>query len=351
MIASYYVIKPVYTLIWHFLKLFRTQKKVILYCDDAFDATLFKNIQIHLKPVPVVAKNRSIATQLKKTGIPAAVLPSFPDAVLMFRNMAWKFPCNKIIKIGFEHGAYNFKRFSSAQYYNQFTIFFMTSQHDVNRIQKRGVTTVKAIGFPKIDSAFNGSITIKDLTMLAESLHLDPNKKTILFSATWDGSGMSAVHLWYKKLDTLCEQYNVLTTLHPWTSTVYREILRSSPKYHFIEEYEMLRYIMLADVCIGDTNSLIAEFCLLNKPVVTFRVPDTPRTMPDIIDLIERISIRIDTFDELSDALTRALSPTADSYTAARKEAVRLFFDEPDGNAGKRAAEHISQLIPELILD
>ena len=81
--------------------------------------------------------------------------------------------------------------------------------------------------------------------------------------------------------------------------------LKNNPDLVFIDDYEILRYIMIADVCIGDTNSLLAEFCLLDKPIITFRVPVTARTMPDVMELIEKISIRIDTFEELAPAVER----------------------------------------------
>jgi len=347
MVASYYIIKPIYCLIWHILKPFRTKPVAILYCDDAFDVTLFKNVQKHLAPIPIVAKNRSVALALKKAGYTCSTLPAFPDAVIMFRNMAWKFPCKRIITVGFEHGAYNFKKFSNSRYYNMFTVFFMTSSHDVERIHKLGVTTVKAIGYPKIDSAFDGSISPADIHRLSTSINIDPTKKTLLFSATWDGSGMSAVDKWYNHLSELTAMFNILATLHPWVSAQYRETLKYTQGVYFIEDNEMLPYIMLADVCIGDTNSLIAEFCLLNKPIITFRVPPTPRTMPDVIALIEHISLRINTFDELSGALKMVLQKD-DTDSLERQNAVKLFFDKPDGCAGKRAAEEIVGLLPGL---
>jgi hypothetical protein len=348
MVLSYYVFKPLYLIVWYILKPFRKHRLIILYCDDVFDLTLFKNIQKHLKQIPIIAKNNSIAQTIRAMGVSCSIMPAFPDAVIMFRNMAWKFPCKKILKFGFEHGAYNFKKFSNSHYYNLFTVFFMTSSHDVERVKKIGVRTGEAIGFPKIDSAFDGSITKEHLANIVTTLHLDPNKKTILFSATWDGSGMSAVHLWYDKLDLLVSDYNILITLHPWVSKQYRDFIKSNPKLHFIEDPELLRYIMLSDCCIGDTSSIIAEFSLLDKPIITFKLPPTPRTMSDIIEIIENISIRINTFDELPVALNQVFNVNS-PLTDNREKATALFFDKPDGLAGKRAADRILSFLPELL--
>jgi hypothetical protein len=346
-VFSYYLTSPFYRATWQALRLFRKKRKIVLYCDDALDAVLFRNVQKHLNPVQIVAKNRQVRKKLKTLGYFSRLMPSFPDAVIMFRNTAWKFPCKKIIKIGFDHGAYNFKRFSKAHYYNRFDAYFMSSEAEVIRAKKRGITTVRTIGFPKIDPVFDGSINPRQLRDLASKIGLDPKKKTLLFSSTWDGSGMSAIHKWYDRISSLKDRYNLMVTVHAWMSERYRTELKNNHDLIFIDDYEILRYIMIADVCIGDTNSLLAEFCLLDKPIITFRVPTTARTMADITELIEKISVRIDHFEELAPAVEKILK-NGDGLSAQRKEAVKITLGEPDGKAGMRAAEEIIKLLPEL---
>lgn len=333
---------------WLLLKLFRRTPTCHLYCDDAFDALLFKSIQKHLNTtITLVAKNKKVQNSLKQQGFSALLYPTYPDMIIMFRNMAWKFPSHRIIRIGFEHGAYNFKRFSKAHYYNLFTRFFMTSEQDVSRAKARGIRTAQAIGFPKIDPAFDGSITPKELSALAARIDLDPQKKTVLLSSTWDGSGMSAIGMWYKRVGELAAKYNLLVTVHSWMSEQYQAPLQGNPHVFFITDYEILRYIMLADCCIGDTNSLIAEFCMLDKPIVTFRLPPTSRTMPDVIELIENVSLRVDTFEELGPAIEHALKEPAE-LAASRRKATTILLGNPDGLAGKRAADALIALMPEL---
>jgi len=348
MVFSYYVARLFYPALWHLHRLLRRGTLVVLYCDDPFDLTLFENVGKHLKKIPVVAKNRKVKQKLEERGWCGVLLmPVFPDGVIMFRNMAWKFPCSRIVKIGFEHGAYNFKKFSKAQYYNMFTAFFMTSRHDVERVRRLGVVTAEAVGFPKIDSAFDGSITKGRLAEISAGLGLDPGKKTLLFSSTWDGSGMSAVHLWYDRVGELADTYNILATLHPWVSDSYRTALRTDDRVHFIEDDLLLPYIMVADICIGDTNSLIAEFCLLDKPIITFRRAATGRTLADVVELIEKVSLRIDRFEEVAPAVSDLVANPA-RHDAARREAVAIFFDAPDGRSGERAAQRIIELIPQV---
>lgn len=349
MVLSFYIVKPLYCAAWHIVRLFRRKNIAVLYCDDAFDVTLFKNVKKHLSTVAIVAKNSRVARAIRANGYACRVMPVFPDVVIMFRNMAWKFPCKKIVKFGFEHGAYNFKRFSKAAYYNMFDCFFMTSSHDVGRVKKIGVTTAMPVGFPKIDGALDGSITGSELDRVASLCGIDKRKKTLLFSATWDGSGMSAVQLWSKKFGELASRYNVLVTLHPWTSVSYKRDVAATPGVYLVEEYDLTRYIMLADICISDTTSLIAEFCLLDKPIITFRIPATPRTMEDIVELLDNVSVRIDRYEELEPAII-ALLKGDHKHSEMRKSAVEIFFDKPDGNAGMRAAAAIVHKVPWLVI-
>ena len=161
---------------------------------------------------------------------------------------------------------------------------------------------------------------------------------------------MSAITKWYKRLGSLAEQYNVLATVHCWMNNLYRQELSNNPDIYFIKDYEIMKYIFIFDVCIGDTNSLIAEFCLFDKPVITFRVPQTERTMPDIIEMIEKISLRIDTFEEVKPAIQQALK-NPNKYSLQRKELVKQMIGTPDGKAGSRAANEIIKLIPRLKKD
>jgi hypothetical protein len=69
--------------------------------------------------------------------------------------------------------------------------------------------------------------------------------------------------------------------------------------------------------------------------------------MADITELIEKISVRIDHFEELAPAVEKILK-NGDGLSAQRKEAVKITLGEPDGKAGMRAAEEIIKLLPEL---
>ena len=348
MVFSYYLKYPFYNAIWHILKFFRKKKRIILYCEDAFDVYLFQNVGKYLKDIEVVAKNKSVKKKLEAHGYTGiSTMPAFPDVVIMFRNKAWKFPCKKIKKIGFTHGAFSFKKHSKAEYFNMFDLFFLTSKKDIENLRALGDTTKLAVAYPKIDSVFDNNpasvVPISDwLVEGSNKINLD--KKTLFFASTWDGSGMSAIYKWYDKISLLTERFNLLVSVHEWMSEVYIKALKQNPDVYFIEDFDRLKYIKIADVCINDTSSLIAECCLFDKPLITFCVADTKRTLPDVVDIIKKISVRINDFEELENAIDFLLQ-NPDYQARERKEVAEIFFDKPDGNAGKRAAEMIFELI------
>jgi len=82
---------------------------------------------------------------------------------------------------------------------------------------------------------------------------------------------------------------------------------------------------------------------LLKKPLITFKVKDTSRTLIETVKLIEKISVGVGCFDELENAIERLiLNP--ELFAKERQEVCEILFDKPDGYSGKRAAERISQL-------
>jgi CDP-glycerol glycerophosphotransferase (TagB/SpsB family) len=267
----------------------------------------------------------------------------------MCRQAAYRFPEEKIIKFGMRHGPYYFKPFANPRGYNMINRFFMTSQSEVEAARKAGIKTGVAIGYPKLDPAFDGSYDAAWLQGLRTKAQLQVHRPTLLLTATWDGSELSAVEQWAWRLSELAGQYNLLVTVHPWTSAKYVAAIRSTAGVYFIDDYDVVPWIMLADVCIGDYSSILAECCALDKPMMTFVLPDARRTVPEVKSLIEKFSERIHSFDELIERLPAVLG-APDRLQNQRRQAARVMFDTLDGKAGHRAAEEIMRDFPELRL-
>lgn len=347
MVFSYYLAKPVYTLWWRLLNLFSRRREVVFYCAEMIDYYSFAPVLKLLSGLTFASSNPAVKKDLAKQGIAVKSLPVFPKAVIMCRHATHKFPCSRVLKIGLRHGPYHFKRLTKAANYNQFDLYFFSSEADLRAAEAIGVTVGKAIGFPRLDPAFNGDLLPETIPRLRKELKLDPTKPTLLFTATWDKSGMSGLSLWFDRLSELTPDHNVLVTTHPWTERRYLETIQSTPGVHFIRSADLLPYISLADICIGDTSSLLAECCALHKSIIIFRTSKSRRSLEEIDQLLAQMSLAIHEFAELKPSIRKCLE-TPGLLREGQQKANAIMFDTLDGKAGERAAAEIIKLLPEL---
>jgi len=350
MVFSYYIYKIPFAIIYKIAQLLKCTVSVVFYCPELIDWEVFEPIQELIKDIPIITRDREVRNYFRKMNKKVYNFPIFPKAVIMCRHACHKFPASEIIKIGLRHGPYHFKKMTSAQNYNLFDLYLMTSRADNEAASAIGVKVGKAVGFPKLDPAFNSKISVQSLRKLADKAGIDPNKKTLLFTATWIESGMSALLKWHTKLWELTDIFNILVTLHPWIDRNYRQQITHQNGVYLVGREKTLPYIMLADFCIGDTSSILAECCALNKPLITFRIRDGRRSLPEIERILEQISIRIDNFDEILPAIDKYID---EPLYLEQERALnnKLMFDQLDGKASIRATEEICRLLPDLKLE
>ncbi len=348
MVFSYYVRRFPYSLVWHLLHFLKRTPSVVVYCSAPLDYVILEPVAKHLPPVMWVARDSATMAYLRRRGLRPKRMPSFPEAVIMCRHAAHRFPVKRIVKIGFRHGAYHFKQFAKVRYYNAFDLYFMTSTTEAEEARARGIGSAYAVGFPKLDPAFDGTYDDATLSALRSKAGINPSRKTVIFTATWDKSGMSAIDRWIGQVDSLTRRYNVLITVHPWTSRKYIKRLRNLRNAHYINDPDVLPFLLVSDVLVGDTSSIIAEFCALGKPIITFDVPHAHRTVPDVTAMLARISTRVTDEAQLPAAIEESLAHP-ESLSAERKWATEVIFDRLDGRAGKRAADAIRELLPSSV--
>ena len=342
-----YILPVFYRPLWHLSKLVIRTKWFGFYCADPLDYYMFQPIRKHLDiPITYIAKNSKTRRFLKKMRVPCKRYPSCPDAVIMARQTAYKFPVRKIVKIGFDHGLYQFKRWTSSKYYNLFDVYFVSSRNQVELAKERGINTTVAIGYPKLDQAFDGTYDHEMLERRKADLGLNPDRKTIIFTSTWDVAGLSALTRWIDHVHILTDRYNILLTAHTWTEKRLVDKLKSIDGAVYLDDIDVTRYLLIADVFVGDYNSMIGEFCALDKPIITFRTPESDRSITAVRQLLARISIQIDTFDEIEAAIERCLA-NPDELAEERRKGNELMHYKLDGQAGKRAAEIIMKLVGE----
>ena len=344
MVFSYYLLKSPYTIVWHILDKFQKNKETIFFCEYYLDYIVAKNVLDHLDNITIVAKNRKVKLELKEKGIKSSLWPVFPKNVIMTRHGIHKFPCSKIKLIGMRHGPYHFKKMIRNEKYNAFNLFLMSSEHEVEIARSLGIKTAKSGGFPKLDDAFNGKISANDISELKTKLNLSQTKKTIIFSSTYDKSGMSAIDRWYDRIEELSNKYNIIVTLHPFMSEKYVNELKKKKNIFLLKDNYTLPYLMMADLMVADASSIIAEFCALKKPLITFRTNKVPKLTDEIQQLIKDVSFQVEDFSELESTIESAFTRFSEKDTFYRKYN-SMMFDELDGRHGERSASLINQVI------
>jgi len=326
------------------LKGLKRTTPAMFYVPNMVDWEILEPVQKYLPELPIATNSKEVEEYFHTKGKRVVRLPVFPEVVIMARHSCHKFPAKRIVKIGFRHGAYHFKRLTKAENYNLFDIYFVTSEDDLKAAQSIGVKSAQSIGFPKIDDGFNGTMDETTLNNYRLKANIDPQKTTLLFTSTWVKSGMSAFSRWSDKLSTLSDKYNLIVTLHPWFSEQDVNKIKSIPNLYFIQKEKTLPYIMISDICIGDSSSIMGECSALDKPLITFRTGESDRSLPKIEEMLERMSIRIDTFEQMLEGIETYLQ-NPDYKKSERIWANSVMFESLDGKAGERAAKVIKKLV------
>lgn len=337
-----------YRFLWRIQKVRNKLIPLVAYCADPLDYHVLEPVIRHLNiPCVYVAKNTGTEQYLGLKGIKAKYMPVFPRTVLMARHSIWKFPVHSILKFGFRHGPYHFKALTASRHYQAFTIFFVTSAHEAEILKHSGITNTYALGYPKLDDAFylnrihHAEDTESVLNRFCKEKKFDHQKPVLMFSATYEHSGMSAVHLWSHRLHELTSDYNVLVTLHPWVSKDVYEQVENTPGIHLITVDEHIPAMLVSDIAISDTSSMVGEFIALDKRIITFRTRNARRKPEDLDRMLNKAGYRVDTFNELKELLPEYISEK-DPYLQNRRELRDLMFSNL-GNAGKKAADIINK--------
>jgi CDP-glycerol glycerophosphotransferase (TagB/SpsB family) len=159
--------------------------------------------------------------------------------------------------------------------------------------KKHGYFDVIETGWPKVDPLFNTT----------PKQHFSTNKPTILYAPTFSPKLTSASDLFNEiKISSQSKKYNWLIKFHPKMSQHWIEQYNQLECEHIkvVNSCKINELFQSADILLSDTSSVIGEFSLLGKPIVTYN-----NSLPG--DYL----IDIKTPSELSTAIVAALSPSA----------------------------------------
>lgn len=189
--------------------------------------------------------------------------------------------------------------------------------------------TVTETGWCKLDPLYQNHEMYRQER---EKLLRESGKKTlVLYAPTFSPSLTSAEAAQQEifELASRSEIY-VMIKFHDLMDSrvvnAYSTAARETENVSIIEDRNILKYLIMADMMISDTSSVVYEFILLNKPVIT------------INSTAETINWRdIPSASNLVDAVMHELRH--DDFKEARLNTIRQYHPYTDGKSSERMIE------------
>jgi len=203
-----------------------------------------------------------------------------------------------------------------------------TSRFNQLRDRHRHFSVVET-GWPKMDPLFVP-------TQAAEDLRAETDRPIVLYAPTFSPSLTStqALSSEIQRLSGM-QNYRWLVKFHPKTAaeTVRVFTAMQSDSLQVCSDADILPLLQAADVMLSDTSSVVTEFLLLDKPVVTYR---TSQPSDHVFD--------IDAPAQLEAALDHALTRPPGLMEAGR-DYVRAMHPYHDGLSSQRVLQATEQFI------
>ena len=162
-------------------------------------------------------------------------------------------------------------------------------------------------------------------------------KKIILYAPTFSPSLTSAPHL-LSQIEELAleKEYLIVIKFHDLMAKnlidSYKKLSMSFKNVLFIEERNIIKYLLIADLMISDTSSVVYEFLLLDKPVITFKNNSLAINWDNLLS-----------FNGLVKSVVRNL--LEDPFKEQRLKVLKEYHPYTDGNSAKRMVEAVEEYI------
>ncbi|WP_457611341.1 CDP-glycerol glycerophosphotransferase family protein [Lutibacter sp.] len=171
-------------------------------------------------------------------------------------------------------------------------------------------------------------------------------KKIVLYAPTFSPSLTSAPFLIeeFKKLSKQNE-YLILIKFHDLMAVElieeYKQLAALHKNIVFEEERNIIKFLLMADIMISDTSSVVYEFLLLNKPVITFKSNSKNIQWDNAVEynnLLQKVesNLKEDNFKEKRLNIAQQYHPYNDGKSALRMVEVSLKYITNNGVPEKR---------------
>lgn len=158
-------------------------------------------------------------------------------------------------------------------------------------------------------------------------------KKIILYAPTFSPKLTSAPFL-IEEIKTLAnnKEYLILLKFHPlmdkkWIFE-YEQLANGYDNIVYVKDKDITQFLIISDLIISDTSSVVYEFLLLNKPVITFNSISTKISWKNL-----------KTYKNLDKEVAETL--TKDRFAKFRKNIINEYHPYVDGASAKRMVDAV----------
>ena len=223
---------------------------------------------------------------------------------------------------------------------------------------KRGIVSADAavlVGFPKADRLALGGY---GASQIRHSLGLDSSRMTALYAPGWSPAG--SLHMAGEQIVASLRNsgFNVIVKLHPmsfhpaakynggidWRSRM--DAAQEAGRVVHVIESDSSPVMAASDVLVTDHSTVGFEYCLLDRPIVLFDVPDLvriARVNPDQAARLRGVARLACRVEDVGPAARDELAQPNTLSTARRQLAARMFYEA--GTATARALQVLYDLL------
>ena len=257
--------------------------KTSLFCKNPYAFGILKPVHDEL-----IARNHPV-----KWYIPENILEKFPfkdecyytsdiQEIYDFESDVIYVPGNEVphylrgVKVQIFHGLAGEKKghFRIRKYFDLYLTQgpYFTKRFE-NLAKKYKDFKVIETGWPKLDKLFRQKDSYNQEKK--ELLNKYNVKNILLYAPTFSPSLTSAVDLKHEIIKLADSENLLLIKFHDLMNKKlieeYQIICEKMPNIDILSDNNVIKYLILADLMISDTSSVVYEFLLLDKPVVTYK--------------------------------------------------------------------------------
>ncbi len=193
--------------------------------------------------------------------------------------------------------------------------------------ERLGHFRVVETGWPKMDPLFVETARARELRAAA-------GRPVVLYAPTFS-TGLGSAPALREHFEQLAAagSYRVLVKFHPRQDAGTVAAYRAIDGLSVLADTDIVPVLQAADVLVSDTSSVVAEFLLLERPVVTFRAA---KPGPHTLDIVEP--------GALPGAIEQALARPAALMEAGREYA-QAMHPYRDGRSSERVLDAVAAFV------